>query len=679
MTRRDDGNGPWWTKGFFGLHYDLHAREDDTELGAELTHAHLREQLQKVKPDYVQCDCKGHPGYTSYPTRIGSPSPGIVKDALRIHRDVTAELNIPLSVHYSGVWDKRAVALHPDWSAVDFEGKPVPDPQGNRGILCLLSPYLDELMIPQLVEIIDLYDVDGFWVDGDSWAVRDCYCDRCRGEFSRRTGIDKPPADPLHHDWPAWRAFVRALFTEYVSTYAAAVHDRKPGCAVCSNWMYSIRHPGPVTVPVDYLSGDFNHRFGAETAEMEGRYLDGHGMPWNLMSWTFTYTDTGAPWQTKTVVHLCQEAAEVMSCGGGVFLYSFPRRSGLLTDWQHDIFRDTASFCRRRQPFVQGTCSVPETAVLVSDAHIWHHSPEPFCMGDEYFGIEGALHVMVENQYHVDLLDEARLKEKINGYSLVVIGEQDPVSPGMEDILESYVGAGGVLLITGSHLAEKHPRLTGVAAAGEARQEEWCMASRGETFTLPGPWAPVAPAGSTVYARVMEHRQLTEPPHRDETDYPGVTVRRVGKGAVAAIHGAFMAPYRLSHSPRMRVFIRDLLDTLNLRRKVVVSGPPSLEVTLRSRDDSLYVNLVNRATNPSLTPRLHIVEQVPPARGVQVKLCMDRKPAAATLEPGGRNLEWSYGNGWLETCLPQVDIHDIVAVRVGKGETTGGQIGMAVK
>jgi len=548
MNKDDDRGDAWWTKSFFGLHYDLHAKKEDTELGAELTHEHLREQLEKVKPDYVQCDCKGHPGYTSYPTRIGSPSPGIVKDALRIHRDVTRELNMPLSVHYSGVWEKRAVEQHPEWSAIDSEGKPVLDPQGNPGIICLLSPYLDELMIPQMLEIIDLYDVDGFWVDGDSWAVRDCYCDRCREAFRKRTGIDNPPVDRQHHDWPAWRSFARELFTEYVGKYAEAVHGRKPDCAVCSNWMYSMRHPGPVTVPVDYLSGDFNFRFGAETAEMEGRYLDGHGMPWNLMSWTFTFTTTGSPWQTKTAVHLCQEAAEVMSCGGGIFLYSVPRRSDLLTDWQHDIFRDTASFCRERQPFVQNTSSVPETAVLVGDAHIWHHSTEPFCMGDAYHCIEGAIHVMVENRYHVDMLDETRLKERIDGYALVVIGEQNPISPGLEDVLESYVSAGGHLLITGSHLAEQHPRLTGVVAAGEPRQEEWCMASRGETFTLPGPWAPVTPADSTLYARVMEHHQLTEPPHAGETEYAGVTIRKVGKGSVAAIHGSFMDPYSRSHN-----------------------------------------------------------------------------------------------------------------------------------
>jgi len=655
----------WWQTGFFGMHYDLHANKNDTELGAGLTHKNLKEQLEKIRPDYVQCDCKGHPGYTSYPTRIGSPSPGIVKDALRIHREVTREMNIPLSVHYSGVWDTRAVELHPDWSALDSEGKfVIPRPGRPPGIICLLSPYLEELMIPQLLEIIDLYDVDGFWIDGDNWAVRDCYCDRCRKEFYKRTGIKTPPVDKKHPDWPVWRAFQRSLFTEYVDKYTRAVHERKPDCAVCSNWMYSMRQPGPVTVPVDYLSGDFSSSFGAERAEMEGRYIDGHRMPWNLMAWTFCSPSPDVPYQTKTVTHLCQESAEVMSCGGGVFLYGKPRRKGWLTDWEHDIFAKTASFCRQRQMFVQNTSSVPETAVLLSDAHIWNHNTEPFCMGEGFFSMEGALHALIENQYHVDVLDETRLKEGIGGYSLVVVGEQNPVSAGVEDFLESYVQNGGIVLITGSHLAEKHPALTGVAKAGEIRQENWCMASRGEAFVLHGPWCPVKPEGSEVYTRVMSNQQID----KDETEYPGVTIRRAGKGFVAAVHGDFMHSYYLSHNPRMRLFIKDLLETIGVKRKVVVSGPPSLEVTLRSRGNLFFVNLVNRAVSPTLTPRLHMVEEVTPAYGVQVRLCMDKKPVASTLEPGGRALEWSYENGWFTTSVPRVDIHDIVVVeKEGRG------------
>ena len=76
---------------FFGLHYDLHPHKDDTVLGADTSEENIARLLDRVRPDYVQYDCKGHAGYTGYPTEIGWASPGIVQDALAIWRKVTRE------------------------------------------------------------------------------------------------------------------------------------------------------------------------------------------------------------------------------------------------------------------------------------------------------------------------------------------------------------------------------------------------------------------------------------------------------------------------------------------------------------------------------------------------------------------------------------------------------------
>ena len=62
----------WHEDVFFGIHYDLHANEKDTELGREVTHDHLRDRWELTRPDRVQCDCKGHPGYTARPTEVGA-------------------------------------------------------------------------------------------------------------------------------------------------------------------------------------------------------------------------------------------------------------------------------------------------------------------------------------------------------------------------------------------------------------------------------------------------------------------------------------------------------------------------------------------------------------------------------------------------------------------------------
>ena len=104
----------WHEQAFFGLHFDLHVVQEDRMLGADLSEEHLVHELGKVGLDFVQCDCKGHPGYAGYPTRVGIPAPHIVKDSLRIWRNATRTLGLPLIVHYSGIWDHAALTAHPE-------------------------------------------------------------------------------------------------------------------------------------------------------------------------------------------------------------------------------------------------------------------------------------------------------------------------------------------------------------------------------------------------------------------------------------------------------------------------------------------------------------------------------------------------------------------------------------
>ena len=150
------------SESFFGVHFDFHAQDHNDKIGSDITREMVSHVIDAVQPDYVQCDCKGHAGLSSYPTEVGIQAPGFVVDPLKIWREVTAERGVALYVHYSGVMDSAAVKLHPEWAVIDAEGNP-----DEGGVISVHGPYDDELMIPQLKELIDVYGVDGAWVDGD--------------------------------------------------------------------------------------------------------------------------------------------------------------------------------------------------------------------------------------------------------------------------------------------------------------------------------------------------------------------------------------------------------------------------------------------------------------------------------------------------------------------------------
>src|SRR5512136_2466820 len=84
---------------FLGIHFDFHAGPDCTEIGKNTTREMIENVINQVHPDYIQIDCKGHPGLSSYPTRVGNQAPGFVGDPLRLWRQVTAQHGVALYMH----------------------------------------------------------------------------------------------------------------------------------------------------------------------------------------------------------------------------------------------------------------------------------------------------------------------------------------------------------------------------------------------------------------------------------------------------------------------------------------------------------------------------------------------------------------------------------------------------
>ena len=79
---------------------------------------------------------------------------------------------------------------------------------------------------------------------------------------------------------------------------------------------------------------------------------------------------------------------------------------------------------------------------------------------------------------------------------------------------------------------------------------------------------------------------------------------------------------------------------------------------MREKPGHLFVNLVNRAVSSTLTPRLHIVEEVPASGRLA------ERPQEVVLEPERKNVEWSYQDTWLTANINSIHIHDVVVIRL---------------
>lgn len=654
VTHAANPKSNWHQEVFFGIHNDLHATAADTELGRELTPELLRARLLETHPDWIQTDCKGHPGYTSWPTKVGSTSPGVVKDALRIYRDVTRELGIKLGVHYSGVVDVRAIELHPEWGRVDAAGKQ------DKWATCRLHGYDEQLMIPQMMEIIANYDVDGFWVDGENWAAKPCWCNLCKAEFTRRTGIREIPTEKGQPHWDDWLQFHRDLFVEHVTKYVNAIHARKPECQVVSNWMYSMYEPEAVKAPIDYLSGDTIPWAGADLTAVQARILDARQMSWDLMAWGYANSGGDSPLVFKPAVHLEQELSEPLALGGAVMIDETPQRSGWLTEWHNRIMATVGDYCRARKEACFHSQTVPQAAVVDLPAHFYAHNSPLYDFNDEAVGTtRGAMQALLETHHSTDVLPEDAALARMNQYKLIVVPEEPPLDAPLLRALEDFARQGGYVLVTGADLARDYAEFVGASPRGEALKTRNFLPLGNRAVPVALDWQPVSPAAGT---KAMVYRLNEQDPIRNLTDQVIVTRRNVGRGAIIAVHGPLFRDYYTDHAPSLREFIGKLVDGLGIPWAATLEGPPQAEMVLREKDGKFLVNLINRGAGEALSANRVTVENLPPIENIQVRVPRAAAPKSVTIVPPDAKMTWTYNKGLVTVKIPQLDIHRVVVI-----------------
>jgi hypothetical protein len=675
--------GKWYgrTK-YFGLHYDLHANARDTELGMRATPDKLVPMLKLMGCQFVQTDCKGHAGCTSWFSRTpgASVSPGVKKDALKGWRAATRELGLPLHCHYSGIWDAAAGAKHPDWCIVGKDGKGVggsrwvADREPTNERMCSRSPYLERFMLPQMLELIDRYEVDGFWVDGEIWAVDPCYCDRCRKAFREATGIEDPPTETSDPNWVAWINFTREGFEQYVTRYCEAIRAHKPGVLVCSNYLQTIRDPGEPKVPTDWISGDNSAVFGLDSGRCQARFISTRGKPWDLMIWAH-YTAGGArgrrtPSTFKPIQMIQQEAAVTLALGGMVQVYenSGGLRDGRLIPWRMKRLREVARFVKARRSLCQASDTIPQVVVLHSEHHV-RSQPARDLWEVDMGPVEGATFSLLENHYGVDIMDEWALKPRLAEVPVVVAPERDKMSDEMVEALKAYVRDGGRLLVSGAAAFERFGgRFLGVSGSKvESDASYHVSVGDGSVRAYSATWRMVEPTTARPFGRLGRTPLLDERLLRS----PAATLNKVGRGAVAYVPFDLFRFFGGCRYPMVREFAGELTRALAGRQAIRVDGPACVDVVLRRKDGKSIVHLINRASGIPNRPNDGSIDQIPPVGPLKVEVQVAKKPRKVSLafEDGTFATEYvaAKRGGKVVASIGQVHIHCAVAIEHARG------------
>jgi len=631
---------------FFGVHFDLHASEDITDAGKTLTYKMIDTFLLRVKPDFIQIDCKGHPGISSYPTEVGYHVKGFEKDPLELFRKVTEKNNNSLYVHFSGVWDNKVVQEHPDWAIVKANG------EKSTQKVSFFSSYLDTYMIPQLKELSKKYNIDGAWIDGECWAVEPDYGESSLNRFSLETGVTDIPRKTTDKYYPEFIEYTRRLFREHMKKYVDAIHLYDPGFQITSNWSYSSMMPEKVEIDVDFLSGDVTPQNGVYRSAFEARCLAPQGKPWDLMVWGFSWNGGKMPMSIKSSTQLKQEAAEIIAMGGGVQFYFQQNRDLSIKPWIVTILEDIGKFCRERQEFCHKAVPIPQIALLYPSTAYQRSSIVPY---SRPLGmLQGTLSAILDGQYSVEILMEHNLTGKMNEYPLIIIPECDYLETSFIEELREYVSRGGHLLVIGAETPQLFKDELGILSAAKSTDEIAYISSGNRIGSVRSDILKVNLSnGSIPLSGFYKISDFNYP-----SEFVASSMNKYGRGLITAIYFNTGTCYSEYKTFVLRDFLSDIIQALLPERLVEVSGTHLLHVAVNRLNEKIYVNLIN-VSGDHTSQNIIGYDELPALRSIEVAI-ETSKPTEIILQPDGMKLPFRYSDGKAIVTVPEITIHSVL-------------------
>lgn len=665
---------------FWGIHSDFHAHPDyGAIIGATINEKDIRAICENIKPDFIQIDCKGHPGYASYPSKIGNAMPNISCDVLKLWRQITKEYGILLYMHISGVQDGKYCAEHPN------EATMLSDKSLCNSVR-LDSNYLDKCFIPQVCELVEKYDIDGIWIDGDCWSVLCDYHEETLKNFEKKLGITLNGYFPtkkgdLYFD--EFLEFTRNAYREYLNYYVDKIHEKYPQLEICVNWAFSDHMPEPICSNVDFLSGDLDPGRCVYSSRYAGRMLAMHNKPWDLMAWGFRFNVYNTPiTPPKHPVQLMQEAASVIALGG-----SFQNDVLQFSDGSHDIDRilqtiPLANFIRERRDYCHNGKIIPQAIMLVPSYDRYKEMTKPFTREgrEKFYGLTALL---CDSGESLSIVNESQLKNNIKSYPLIIIPElYCGIDNSTLELLRDYVLEGGSLMITGTKSVKFFEK-----ANFPYKTEDYCEYpyTPGWSFGSTGYIKRSFPNGMPSYISVdnpnygvtvgaLTVKSTNEnsaviaklhPSLQDKQGRPFAIVTPYGKGKLGIIGTNVGSQYNDCSQYQYRDIIRKMTSLLYDPIAKIESANGIAEIVCLSVKGELMLQILNingnhRDFSVSTEPTLPALENV------IISLRGDYNVENIILQPENTLVEFYKQEN--RTCfkIPRIDIHSIAHICIKK-------------
>jgi len=357
----------------------------------------------------------------------------------------------------------------------------------------------------------------------------------------------------------------------------------------------------------------------------------------------------------KSVIQLKQEAAEIIAMGGGVQFYFQQNRDLSLKPWLAGKLSEIGTFCRERQAFCHKAIAIPQVALLYPTKSYMKNSSGAYSFPTD--NLQATLYALLDNQLPVEVLMEHHLSGKMSQYPMIVIPECDFIEPELLKELHEYVQNGGNMLIIGAETAGIFSTELGIESSKTTEEKTQfisaanrlgCISSKIRAVELNSDCKII----STFY---------TGNDYRDQSKIVASSIRKVGKGKIAAIYFNAGTAYSQYKTPVIRDFIAETIDMLSPEKMVEMSGSHLVHVAVNKLNGKTMINLINVAGEHTNQAAI-AYDQVPALTDLTVNIKSATKPSKIVLQPEGKTMQFSWSNGESSVIIPKLEIHSILEI-----------------
>ena len=605
----------WFEEKLCRLHIDTHVPAVARELGKHFDAAATADKFAAAKFDMVQVFTKCHFGNSYYFTDIGVRHPALRVDMFGEMCEALVARGITATAYYSLMPDEAQAKLHPDW-VIHYDKKQSLgfDHVSGCTTMCMQSPYVDTIVLPQVREIAENYPVSGIFFDfGRSFYY--CGCKWCQEAFLAETGLILPENDekaPHWGDYILWKRGDQRRFEEKMDALRKSFSKE---FSFVVNYSYTIRNPESGPNLTDFITMDVGERSEpcGLNVSFNAKYLATVNKSYEIM--TTRMISWWASWGLKPYNTLLYQNAIIQTHGGKSILAD---RWDL--DWNSDdvimnYFADMNAFITGVTQYLDGAVPEAKTAILFCRESQRNANKSPSNdVVKQLAGMEAAHKILVQNHIPCLIIDEENLERYLDRLELLIVPEQTIHDPVLQKQLDGFVKKGGLLigsLETG--LGSNMEKLFGIECLQEFMRGFISIPQEFMHGKYPFPEIPldarflefkcqdaleIAPAHHSIYA--ITSGLGFGPIDRTRT-LPGVSVRQHGEGHAIYCGAEIFGNYRQTNNPQIKHFLKSLIMAYKPELMISPDAPDSVEFAISESSEATYLHCFHYSPEKELS------------------------------------------------------------------------------